>query len=86
MAKDLTAEITEEIAHAIRALGGDPETLDLTETWVVNRTLEFLGADIYLMATVGSWRDTMPDEIILDELRTWNAGGSPVFSLYTGRQ
>jgi hypothetical protein len=55
MAKDLTAEITEEIAHAIRALGGDPETLDLTETWVVNRTLEFLGADIYLMATVGSW-------------------------------
>jgi hypothetical protein len=28
------------------------------------------------MAIVGSWRDTLPDDVILDELRTWNAGRS----------
>jgi hypothetical protein len=73
---DLTAAITAEIERAIRTLGGNPDTLDLTDTWQVNRTLEFLGADIYLLATVGSWGDTLPDDVILDDLRTWNAGKS----------
>jgi hypothetical protein len=72
----LTNEITAEIASAITKLGGDPATVDLTNTWQVNRTLEFLGADIYLMTTVGSWRDTLPDDVVLDELRTWNEGKS----------
>jgi hypothetical protein len=57
-------------------LGGNPDTLDLADTWQVNHTLEFLGADIYLMATVGSWRDTLSDEQVLVDLRTWNTGGS----------
>jgi hypothetical protein len=59
-----TKEITAEIERAIRTLGGDPDTLDLTDTWQVNRTLEFLGADVYIMATIGSWRDTLTDEEI----------------------
>jgi hypothetical protein len=69
-------KIREEIALAIRTLGGSPDTLDLSGTWQVNRTLEFLGADIYLLCTIGSWRDTLPDDVILDDLRTWNAGKS----------
>jgi hypothetical protein len=52
--KDLTEEIMIEIAFAIRKLGGEPGSLNLTDAWAVNRLLEFLGADIYLMATVGS--------------------------------
>ena len=70
---DLTTAITTEIACSIRTLGGNPETLDLTDTWQVNRTLGFLGADIYLMATVGSWQDTLTDQEVLDDLLTWNA-------------
>jgi hypothetical protein len=34
---DLTAAITAEIERAIRTLGGNPDTLDLTDTWQVNR-------------------------------------------------
>jgi hypothetical protein len=73
--KDLTAEIVKEIAIAIRKLGGNPDTLDLTDTWKVNRLLEFLGADIYLLTTVGSWRDTQSDEQTLEEIKEWNAKG-----------
>jgi hypothetical protein len=72
----LTEAITQEIAKAIRKLGGDPDGVALTDVWQVNRVLEFLGADIYLLATVGSWGDTLPDEQVLDDLRTWNDGGS----------
>jgi hypothetical protein len=71
----LTEAITQEIAKAIRKLGGDPAGVNLRDSWQVNRVLEFLGADIYLLTTVGSWRDTLTDEQVLAELRTWNAGG-----------
>jgi hypothetical protein len=43
----LTTEIITEIARAIRKLGGNPKTVNLTNTWQVNRALEFFGADIY---------------------------------------
>lgn len=74
--KDLTEEIVIEIAFAIRKLGGEPGTLNLTDAWAVNRLLEFLGADIYLMATVGSWHDTLSDDEVLTDLRRWNRGES----------
>jgi hypothetical protein len=74
--KDLTEEIVIEIAFAIKKLGGEPGALNLTDTWAVNRLLEFLGADIYLMATVGSWRDTLSDDEVLADLRRWNRGES----------
>jgi hypothetical protein len=64
--KDLTEQIVIVIAFAIRKLGGEPGALNLTDTWAVNRVLEFLGADIYLMATVGSWRDTLSDDEVID--------------------
>jgi hypothetical protein len=73
---NLTVEITQEIAHVIRKLGGQSETVTLTDTFQVNRVLEFLGADIYLLCTIGSWRDTTSDEETLRDLRTWNADGS----------
>jgi hypothetical protein len=73
---DLTVEIKQEIARAIMKLGGRSETVTLADTFQVNRVLEFLGADIYLLCTIGSWRDTMSNEETLRDLRTWNAGGS----------
>ena len=48
----LVAEITAEIANAITKLGGDPATIDLTDTSEVNRFLESLGADIYVLCTI----------------------------------
>jgi hypothetical protein len=76
MAADLADAIKLELAKAITKLGGDSAGVNLADTWQVNRVLEFLGADIYLMATVGSWGDTMTDEQVFTELRFWNAGGS----------
>jgi len=74
--KDLTEEIVREIAFAIKKLGGEPLALNLTDAWAVNRLLECLGADIYLMATVGSWRDTLSGDEVLADLRRWNRGQS----------
>jgi len=37
--QDLAGQITEEIAKAIRKLGGDPSPVILTDTWQVNRVL-----------------------------------------------
>lgn len=34
--------------------------------------LSLLGAKSDLLSTVGSWKDTMPDEDILAGLRAWN--------------
>jgi hypothetical protein len=73
---DVTAAIQREIAQAIKTLGGDPRTVNLADSWQVTRVLEFLGADIYLLTTVGSWGDTLTDEQVLKELRDWNGGGS----------
>lgn len=75
MAQDLTAEILNEMALAVRKLGGNPATVQYTDTHEVNRVLAFLGADIYLLNTVGSWGDTQSDEQTLSELRDWNAHG-----------
>lgn len=73
MAQDLTSKIVNETATAIRRLGGNPATVNLADTYRVNRVLEFLGADIYLLNTIGSLRDTQSDEQTLLEPRDWNA-------------
>jgi hypothetical protein len=56
-------------------LGGDPAAFDLTDTSQVNRLLESIGADIYLLCTIGSWKDTMSDEEVLLDLKEWVRGG-----------
>lgn len=74
MAKDLTAEITAEIRRVLERFGiSISANLDLTDPSDVNRLLEGRGADIYLLCTIGSWKDTMSDEEVLEDLRTWNA-------------
>ena len=74
--ENLRGQIEQEIAAAIRRLGGNPATVNLSDSAAVNRMLGFLGADIYLLCAVGSWRDTMSDEEVLRDLRAWNAGKS----------
>ena len=66
---NLTNHIIQEIAAAIRKLGGNPNDVDLTDTLKVNRVLKSLGADRYVLMTIGSWRDTLTDEEVLRELR-----------------
>ena len=36
------------------------------------RTLVLLGADFSLLGTVGSWKDTLPDENVLSGIMAWN--------------
>lgn len=33
-----------------------------------------LGADAGLLATIGSWGDTLPDDEVLRLLKSWNGG------------
>lgn len=74
---NLTDQICGEIGLAIRTLGGNPETLNLRDLRKVNKTLEFLGADAYLLATIASWGESlMPDATVLDRLRGWNNAAS----------
>ena len=36
------------------------------------RALMLLGAKSDLLSTVGSWGDSLPESIVLDDLRSWN--------------
>lgn len=38
----------------------------------IYRALEYLGADRKLLATVGSWGDTLDDAEVLKLLKPWN--------------
>ena len=37
----------------------------------VYRSMELLGADKELLALIGSWNETLPDEMVLEGLRFW---------------
>ena len=37
----------------------------------VYRSMELLGADEQLLSLIGSWNETLSDEIVLDGLRLW---------------
>ena len=72
---DLTAQIMAEIVRAITGLGGDPKSLP--ESPSQDDLLALLrqnGADRYLIGTVASWKDTMDDEEVLDDLKRLNEG------------
>jgi hypothetical protein len=72
---DLTAHIIAEIIRAIIRLGGDPKSL--SESPAQDDLLALLrenGADRYLIGTVASWKDTIDDEEVLDDLQRLNEG------------
>jgi len=72
---DLTAQIMAEIIRAVTRLGGDPKSLP--ESPSQDDLLALLrqnGADRYLIGTVASWKDTIDDEEVLDDLQRLNEG------------
>lgn len=50
------------------------ETLETQIRTEIYRAFEKLNADKKLLATIGSWGDTLGDDEILKLLRMWNAG------------
>jgi hypothetical protein len=73
--EDLTPQIMAEIIRAVIRLGGDPKVLPESPTQ--DQLLDLLrhcGADRYLIGTVASWKDTIDDEVVLDDLRRLNQG------------
>jgi hypothetical protein len=67
---DLEREIRSEIAKAVARLGGSPEfvaTIRGASKKKMYDAAEQLGADRYLLATIGSRGDT---------LKQWNAGAA----------
>jgi hypothetical protein len=73
---NLTTAITAEIAYSIRILGGNPETLDLTDTWQINRTLDSWEQTFTSWQRWDHGQDTLTDQEVLDGLLMWNAGQS----------
>ena len=72
---DLTPQIMAEIIRAITRLGGNPKSLP--ESPSQDDLLALLrqnGADRYLIGAVASWKDTMDDEEVLDDLQRLNKG------------
>jgi hypothetical protein len=70
--KDLTAEIVAEIRRVLTRFSfADDIEIDPTNSQQVNQFLESRGADIYLLCTIGSWKDTISDEEVLSDLRDW---------------
>ena len=76
---DLTAQIVAEIVRAITNLGGDANSLPESPSQDdLAALLRQNGADRYLIGTVASWKDTMEDEEVLDDMQRLN-GGRPYF-------
>ena len=73
--EDVTAQIMAEIVRAITRLGGDPKSLPESPSQEdLLALLRQNGADRYLIGTVASWKDTMDDEEVLDDLQRLNEG------------
>lgn len=47
--------------------------------------LQKLGADSTLLAIIGSWKDTLPDEDVVQMLENWNAGVDPFIRIIASR-
>lgn len=74
---EIEKAIRSEILTAIALLGGAPEllaTLELAGKDEMYRAAERLGADRYLLASIGSWGDTLEDAEVLSDLREWTVG------------
>jgi hypothetical protein len=72
---DLTTQIMAEILRAITRLGGDSRSMP--ESPSQDDLLTLLrqnGADRYLIGTVASWKDTIDDEEVLNDLQRLNEG------------
>jgi len=71
--------IKDEMRKALASLGASPKLLasvDAAEKLhprALYRAAERLGADRWLLAAIGSFRDTLSDQAVLRELRDWNA-------------
>jgi hypothetical protein len=70
---DIHRQIVYEIKRAIRFLGAEPEAMRLSTPKQCYEALEKLGAHPHLLANVGSWKDTLSDEDVLETMKTWNA-------------
>jgi hypothetical protein len=72
---EVEREIPSEIAKTVQSLGGSPElvaTIEGKTKEQIYRVAERLGADRYQLAAIGSWRDILSDERVLQDLRDWN--------------
>jgi hypothetical protein len=75
---EVTEQIRTELRRALFVLGGKPSDTTIIESatetnhGAVSRRFEQLGADYHLLAFVGSWGDTQPDEEVLALLTMWN--------------
>jgi hypothetical protein len=84
----MTEHILNELITALKNLKGDPRVIQSMEAWGKSAPSKELLTDIYsafentnapreLLATIGSWTDTLCDEEILKMLAQWNRERKP---------
>jgi len=74
---DTHGAILDELSRAAERLGGDGERIRALQRDEIYGAMDDLGADRHLLATVGSWGDTLDDDLVLKSLRRWNRGEPP---------
>jgi len=69
-----TPAITGEYSRPLTTIGVKPMQTNRNREIIeeLYRALVLLGADSDLLATVGSWGDSLPDEDVLANLKAWN--------------
>ena len=75
---DQQQAILDELSRAAERLGGDGERIRALPQAEIYEALEDLGADRFLLAFVGSWGDTLSDADVLEGLKGWNRGATPL--------
>ena len=72
---DIKTSIVDECDRALKKLSAKPDLISRSERNGPAELYEALrkhGAKSDLLKIVGSWRDTMDDQWVLNELRRWN--------------
>lgn len=76
--QSVDAAILEEVQKALRTLGASPVLIYRVAAMspaAIYEEMDRLGAPPKLLGAVGSWGDTLEDEMVLDHLREWNQTG-----------
>ncbi len=79
--EEIQRQILDQVRVSLRLLGADTVSLNRFEAYMqpsapaldsLNGELALLGANRELLATVGSWGDTLQPEEVLELLKEWN--------------
>lgn len=71
--RDETNRCVEELTEAmVKAYREEGHTFDRDINWEISKAIKHLGGECDILAIVGSYRDTLDDDEVLELLQAWN--------------